>query len=69
MYLGGNRGDLLDGSLERRWVGTNNLTNLLSGLEDNEGWHGADADLLSDIWDVVDIDLDEVGGWVLLREP
>ncbi len=68
-HLSGRSGDLLNNSLKRLWVSTNNLINLLSVLEDEERWHGADADLLGNIWDVVDVDLDEVGRWVLLGEP
>jgi hypothetical protein len=42
----------------------------LSVLEDLERGHGADAELLRDLWQVVDIDLDEVGFvTVFLREP
>ena len=68
-YSSGSSSDLLDSSLERRWVGTNDLTDLLSVLENDEGWHGADADLLGNIWDVIDVHLDEVGRWVFLGEP
>lgn len=69
LYLGGSSSNLLNSSLKRRWVSTNDLADLLSFLENDEGWHGADADLLGHFWDVVDVHLDEVGGWVLLGEP
>ena len=68
-HLSGSSSNLLNSSLKRRWVRTNDLADLLSVLENNEGWHSADADLLGDIWNVVDVHLDEVGGWVLLGEP
>ena len=68
-HLSGSSSNLLNSSLECRWVRSNDLADLLSVLENNEGWHGADADLLGDVWNVVDVHLDEVGGWVLLGEP
>ena len=60
--------DLFNGGLENLWVGTDNLGDLLLALEDQEGWHGADAELLSDIWDLIDIKLGEVGAGVLVGE-
>lgn len=56
--------NLLNRRLQRRRVRTDHLGDLLATFEDNEGWHGADADFLCDVWDIVDVDLDEVGGGV-----
>jgi hypothetical protein len=63
-----SRLDLLNGSLQGWWVGANDLGSLLAILEDDEGWHGADAELLGDFWDVVNVDLDEVDVGELLGE-
>lgn len=62
-------GDLLNGDFESLWVGTDDLGNLLLTLEDQKGWHGADAELLSDIWNLVDIKLGKVRVGVGFREP
>ena len=59
---------LLDASLQGRRVGTDNLTNLLAVLEDQESRHGADTELSSDVGELVDIDLVELGVGVLLAE-
>ena len=52
-------GMLLDSSLERDRVGANDLLDLLAVGEDLEGRHGADAQLLGDLGDLVDVDLVE----------
>ena len=52
---------LLNSGLEGVWVGTYNLSNLLSILEEEERRHGANGELLSDIWNLVDVDLVEFG--------
>ena len=49
----------LDGSLKRLWVGTDHLTNLLAVLEQEESRHGADTELLGDVWDLIDVELVE----------
>lgn len=58
----------LDRSLEGIGVGTNDLLDLLAVLEDHECGHGANTELLGDIWDFIDVDLDEVGRGVGLGE-
>ena len=60
---------LLDGGLECLWVGTDDLTDLLSVLEKEEGRHGADAELLGDVWNLVDVELVEAGLGVGVGEP
>ncbi|KAB8297913.1 hypothetical protein EYC80_001696 [Monilinia laxa] len=64
-----SRPDSIDDSLlDRMRAGTHNLGKLLSILEDYEGRHGSDTELLGYIWDFVDVDLDKVGLGVLFRE-
>lgn len=60
---------LLDGSLEGLGVGANDLTDLLTALEEQEGGHGADAELLGDVGNLVDVELVELGVGVVLGEP
>ncbi|GAO49496.1 hypothetical protein G7K_3645-t1 [Saitoella complicata NRRL Y-17804] len=58
---------LLDGLLEVRSGSTDNLnshthlSNLLTVLEQQEGGHGADVVLGSDLGELIDVDLDELG--------
>jgi hypothetical protein len=52
--------------LQRRRISTHNLPDLHAVLEDEEGGHGADAELLRDIGDFVDVELDEVDGGVFV---
>lgn len=59
----------LDGGLEGLGVGTDNLSDLVTVLEQQEGGHGADAELLSNIGDLVDVELVEAGVGVCAREP
>ena len=58
-----------DGLFYCHWVGTNDLTDLFAVLEEQESRHGADSELLSDIWDLVDIELVEAGLGVSVGEP
>jgi len=60
--------DLLDGSQEGFWVRADDLVDLLALVEDDECGHGADVELLSYVWDVVDVQLDEVGAGELVGE-
>lgn len=59
---------LLDGGSQRGWVGAHDLSDLLAALEDDEGGHSADAELLRDVGDLIDVHLDEVCGGELLGE-
>jgi hypothetical protein len=59
----------LDGSLEGLWVRAYNLTYLFTILEEEEGRHGADAEFLGDVWNLVDIELVEAGVRVCVGEP
>lgn len=60
---------LLNGRLECRGVGADDLCNLLALLEEEEGGHGADTELLSNVGNLVDIDLVESGVGEGLGEP
>jgi hypothetical protein len=60
---------LLDGSLEGRGVGTNNGSDLLSVLEEHESGHGADAQLLSNLGKLVDVNLVEASAGVCGGHP
>lgn len=53
---------LLNGSLESRGVGTDNLTDLVAVLEEQESRHGANGQLLRDLWELIDVDFVEFGG-------
>jgi hypothetical protein len=57
-----------DGGLEGLGVRTDDLADLLAVLEQEEGGHGADAEFLRNVGDLVDVDLVEAGVGVLLRE-
>lgn len=59
----------LDGGLESLGVGTDDLADFVTALEQKEGGHSADAELLGDIGDLVDIELEEACVGVLLRKP
>jgi hypothetical protein len=54
--------NLINRRLQRLRIRAHNLLHLLSVLKDQKGWHSADAEFLRDIWDLVDIDLDEMDG-------
>lgn len=54
---------------QRLRVRANDLLDLLLIFEDQEGRHGADAELLGNIGNLVDVELDEVGAGELLGEP
>ena len=59
----------LDGSLESLGVGTNDLADLVTALEQNEGGHGADTELLGNVGDIVDVELEEACVGELLGKP
>jgi hypothetical protein len=59
----------LDGSLEGLGVGADNLSDLVATLEQQEGGHGADAELLCDIGDLVNVELEEAGVGVCAGHP
>lgn len=50
---------LVDGVLESTLVGTDDLTDLLTALEEQEGRHGPHIEFLGKVWDLVDVDLVE----------
>jgi len=52
---------LLDGCVQGRWVGSDDLGDLLAVLEELEGGHGADRELLGNVGKLIDVDLVEVG--------
>ena len=60
---------LLDGGLERLGVCADDLLDLLLVLEEQEGGHGADAEVLSDVRDLVDVELVEARVGVRVGEP
>lgn len=59
----------LDGGLEGLGVGTDDLSDLVTVLEEQEGRHGTDAELLSNVGDLVDIELVEAGIGICAGEP
>lgn len=59
---------LLDSSLQRPLVRADDLADLFSVLEEQKGRHGADAELLRDVADLVNVDLEELGLRVLFAE-
>ena len=59
----------LDGGLESLGVGTDDLGDLVTVLEEQEGGHGADAELLSNVGDLVDVELVEAGVGICAGEP
>lgn len=61
-------GVLLDSGLDGLGVCAYNLANLLAVLEEDEGGHGADAEFLGNVGDLVDVELVEASLRVLLRE-
>jgi hypothetical protein len=60
---------ILDGRQQRLRIRPHNLLNLLLVLEDQEGRHGADTELLRDIRNFIDVELDEVGTGEFFGEP
>lgn len=60
---------VLDGGLERGRVRTNNLADLLAVLEEEESGHGADGELLSDVWKLVYVELVEARVGVVIGKP
>jgi hypothetical protein len=59
----------LDSSLKSLGVRADNLSYLVAVLEQQKGRHGADTEFLSDIGDLIDVDLVEAGGGVGVGEP
>lgn len=59
----------LDRGLKRLGVRADDLPNLLLVLEQEEGGHGADAEVLGDVGDFVDVELVEAGGGVGVGHP
>lgn len=59
----------LDGGLKGLGVRADDLANLFTVLEEQEGGHGADAELLGNVGDLVDVDLVETGLGVGVGEP
>jgi hypothetical protein len=57
---------LLDTSLDGLGVCADNLADLLAVLEEYEGGHGADAEFLRNVGDLVDVELVETCLGVLL---
>lgn len=64
-FLVGASDGALDSSLQSLRVGTHDLLNLLAVLEDHEGGHGANTQLLSNIGNLINVDLVEFGIGVL----
>lgn len=60
---------LLNAGLDGLGVCADDLTNLLAVLEEDKGGHGADAEFLGDVGDLVNIELVEARLGVLLGEP
>lgn len=58
----------LDGGLEGLGVRTDDLPNALVVLEEEEGGHGADAELLGNVGDLVHVKLVEAGFGVGIGE-
>jgi hypothetical protein len=62
-------GVLLDAGLNGLGVCANNLADLLTVLEEDEGGHGADAEFLRNVGHLVNVELVEARVGVLLGEP
>jgi hypothetical protein len=60
---------LLDTGLDSLGVCANDLANLLTALEEDESRHGADAEFLRNVGDLVDVELVEACVGVLFGEP
>ena len=58
-----------DGRFEGFGIGADHLGDLLAVAEEEEGGHGLDAQVLRDVFDLVDVDLVERGFGELVREP
>ena len=59
----------LDSGLEGLGVGTDNLGHLVATLEKEESGHGADAEFLGDVGDLVHVELVEARLGVCVGEP
>lgn len=60
---------VLDSGLESLGVGANDLGDLLAVLEEEEGGHGADAEFLCDVGDLVNVELEEARVGVCAGHP
>lgn len=60
--------DLPNGSFDRWRVRANDSVDLLSILEDQDGGHGSDAELLGNVRDFIDVDFVEAGVFVFFGE-
>ena len=56
----------LNSRFQRLGVRAHHLADLLAVLEQHKSGHGADAELLRDVGDVVDVELVEAGGGVFV---
>lgn len=61
--------ELLDHALDGGRVGTRDVVGLLAALEEGEGGHGADAELLGEVGQGVDVELVEAHIAVRVRVP
>jgi len=59
---------LLNSSFQRSLIRTHDLSDLLAVLEEQECWHSPDTQLLRYIAHFVDVDLEELGLWVLFAK-
>ena len=59
-------GVCLDSSQQSLRVSADNSLCDFAVLEDHERRHGADTELLGNVWDLIDVELDEFGGWEVL---
>jgi hypothetical protein len=59
---------LLNSSFQRSLIRTHDLSDLLAVLEEQERWHSPDTQLLRYIAHFVDVDLEELGLWVLFAK-
>ena len=59
----------LDSGLKSLGVGAYDLRDFVTTLEEKKGGHGANAELLCNIGDLVDVELEEACVWVLVGEP
>ncbi len=67
LYIKNDLFTVLDLLLQLGNVGTRELSQLLTILEEEEGWHGRDAPLLGNLRCIIDVNLDEDNVRVRLR--
>jgi len=60
---------VLNSRLQGLGIRAHNLGYLFAVLEQEECWHGADTQVLGDVWDVVDIEFVETRGREFVRKP